>query len=1145
MIFKNWLNNLIQDENFKKILKILPEKKIIRTQGLFGSSNILFIANIFKETNKSILYITKSDEDAKNISSDFESAGIERSYYFPSVGTTPYQSSVMDDEISSERLEVLKHLMKEEPCIVSASVDSVFFNIIPKDKLSPYFLSLAVNDTIEIDELSKKLIQCGYYRVQKVALAGEFSVRGEIVDIYYSTFKNPVRIEFFDNVIESIRSFNPVSQKSEENLGEIVIPPYKEIVYGENELKRVKDLFFQLKGDDEEKHRIWEKIERYQSFDGEQYYLRLFYEKTSIANYFEDGFLVIDDINFIQKEVESLYKEFEENYHITSNLKKPKVAINDMLFNFSEIYSIPEKIIECNYFNDEKNVVDVKFDYKGIPVYLGNLELFKNDLNKYLENKYRVVLFAVNDVQANRLQALFSQFKPENDIFDFKDTGFSILPLFLTNGFISDEKKIVFLTDYEIFGKRKKISKYFYTKRTEVIDSFIDLKPGDYVVHIHHGVGQFLGIERVKSLGNEKDYISILYGEGDKIFIPIEQLNFVQKYVSGEVSRPRLDRIGTKGWAKTKERVQKSIQELAGELVKLYAYRLNQKGFSFSADTPWQREFEAKFPYEETEDQLLAIEEVKRDMESPRPMDRLICGDVGFGKTEVAMRAVFKAVMSGKQVVVLVPTTILAEQHYENFTQRFKDFPIKIEMLSRFRTPEEQKEIIKRLNEGTLDVIIGTHRVLSTDVVLKNPGLLIIDEEHRFGVKHKEKIKQIRKSLDCLTMTATPIPRTLHMSLAKIRDMSTINTPPKERMPVETYVAEFSESIFQEAANRELERGGQIFFLYNRIETIFEMKKYLQSLLPNARIIVAHGRMEEDNLEDIIHQFISHNFDILLTTTIIESGIDIPNANTIFIDRADRLGLAQLYQLRGRVGRSNIKAYAYLFHEPNVALTEDAMKRLKVISEYTELGSGFKIAMKDLEIRGAGNLLGPEQSGDILAVGFQLYCRLLADAIKEINKREDNKMEFEEENEVYLEIQYSGFIPDSYIADPRQKIEVYKKIAGVIHEEEVNDLKAALTDRFGKIPPEVETLFYLSEIRILCKEMNVTEVIEKGKIIEIKFSDPSKINFNKLMSLITNSRGNIYLLGKEPNSVFFKVNDDEMELKQKEEFIKEILLKIK
>ena len=1144
MIFKNWLTNILKDEDYKIFEKNYSTQKLTRCGGLFGSANIVFATKLFLEKQVPILFLCSTDEEAKNASLDFETCGIERSFYFPSVGTTPYQFSVMDEEISSQRLEVLKYLLKDEPCIVCASVESAVFHITPKKNLAPFIFTLAIHDIVEIEDLSKKLIQCGYYRVEKVSLAGEFSVRGDIFDIYYSTLKNPVRIEFFDNEIESIRSFNPTSQKSEEVLNEIIIPPHKEIVYTEKELKNVTKILAELGGTEEEKAYIIEKINNYQRFDGEQYYLKLLYEKSSLCNYFSEGILIINDYSFIEKKLVSLFKEFEANFHETANKRKPKVTPDDMLFNLNEIYNIPQKVIECNYIDETGTKLDVNFNFAGIPIYLGNLELFKADLKKYLDSDYKVVLFAVNDIQADRLRAIFNQFFPYDDRFDIKDKGFSILPLYLTTGFLSNDRKVVFLTDYEIFGKRKKISKHFHTKRTEVIDSFIDLKPNDYVVHIHHGVGQFAGIERVKSQGSEKDYIAILYADGDKIFIPVEQLNFIQKYISADIgSKPKLDKIGAKGWSKTKERVQKSIAELAGKLVELYSFRLNQKGFAFLPDTPWQREFEAKFPYEETEDQLLAIEEVKRDMEEAKPMDRLICGDVGFGKTEVAMRAAFKAVMSGKQAVILVPTTILAEQHYENFSERFRDYPIKIEMLSRFRTNEEQNKIIKKLATGDIDIIIGTHRILSADAKFKNLGILIIDEEHRFGVKHKETVKQLKKSLDCLSMTATPIPRTLHMSLSKIRNMSIINTPPKERLPVETYVMEFNEEILKMAADRELERGGQIFFLYNRISTIFEMKKYLNQLLPTARIVVAHGRMEEDELEDVIHSFINHQHDILLTTTIIESGIDISRANTIFIDRADRFGLAQLYQLRGRVGRSNVKAYAYLFYEDKRILTEDAMKRLRVISEYTELGSGFKIAMKDLEIRGAGNLLGPEQSGDILAVGFQLYCKLLTEAIKEITKNKETDLEFEEDNEVYLEMQYIGFIPDSYIVDPKQKIEIYKKIAGITHEEEINILKTSISDRFGKIPDEVDTLFLISEIRILCKKMNITEVIEKSKTFELKFSDSKNIDFTKLMALISKTNGNIYLLGKSPNSIFMKIKD-EMAIEEKIKYLKDFLGRI-
>lgn len=1143
MNFKNWLGAIFDgNQNYIDFKNDIDVEKIVRVSGISGSGSTLLISNLFKESEKTFFYLTKSDDDAKNARLDFETYGIDRVYYFPSVGTTPYQSSIMDEDIESQRLETLIQMIKGTPCIICLSSDALFFNVVPKRKLSEYIINISKKSSFEMERLTKKLVESGYYRVERVTLAGEFAVRGDILDVYYSSLKNPVRIEFFGDDVESIRSFNYETQKSEETLDEIIIPPFKEIVYGKEELDIARKRLEGLSKDEEAKERILDKIANFQQFDGEHYYLNLFYDKSSLLDYVDSPLLVVDDRALIDQRLTSFFREFDTNYNETSSIRKIKYQPRDMLFNFKEIYEKTDKIVEIDYFASSDDAKRLNFNFEGIPVYLGNLELFKSDLKKYLDDKYKILLFAVNDIQATRLQGIFNQFAPKDDRFDFQPDGFSIVPLYLSSGFLCKDKKIIFLTDYEIFGKRKKISKHFWTRRTEVIDSFLDLKPGDYVVHIHHGVGQFVGIERVKSTGSEKDYIAILYADSDKIFIPVEQLNFIQKYISGDFSSPKLDKIGAKGWTKTKERVKKSIDELAGELVKVYSYRLHQKGFAFSPDTHWQKEFEAKFPYEETEDQLLAIEEVKRDMESQKPMDRLICGDVGFGKTEVAMRAGFKAVMSGKQVVMLVPTTILAEQHYNNFCERFRDYPIKIEMLSRFRTEEEQKKIIKDLKDGNIDIIIGTHRVLSEDIKLKNPGLLIIDEEHRFGVKHKERIKQFRMSLDCLTMTATPIPRTLHMSLANIRDMSTINTPPKERQPVETYVMEFNEEILKMAGEKELSREGQIFFLYNRIATIYEMKKYLQQIFPKARIVVAHGRMDEDELEDIIHNFTNYNYDILLTTTIIESGIDIPRANTIFIDRADKLGLAQLYQLRGRVGRSNSKAYAYLFHEPNGVLTEDAMKRLRVISEYTELGSGFKIAMKDLEIRGAGNLLGPEQSGDILAVGFQLYCKLLNESVKEISRKENKEIEIEEENEVYLELHYSGYIPDSYISDPKQKIEIYKKISSIVYDDEVVELKNMLTDRFGKIPKEVDTLFCLVEIRILCKKMRITDVIEKSQNIELKFSDSKFIDFAKLMNLI-NVDKNIYLLGKSPNSIFLKIEEEEA-LEEKLEYLKKILVSI-
>ncbi len=1142
MTFKNWTNNILNNKKSDFIQEFFKKNRIFRIGGLFGSSNALFLGKVFELQSSSLIFVCKDEKEAKDLTEDLRIFGVNDAYYFPSIETTPYHFAVIDESVRSQRLEVLTHLLKKEKCMIILSLESLLFQITPKSILEPYFFNIRVNDRLDLEELSKKLVHSGYYRVSKVTDFGEFSIRGDIIDIYYSVYKKPVRIDLFDNIIESIKTFDITTQESEEIIESIIIPPNKEYVYGNNEKEKAIKILYKLEGDTDEKDRIFEYISNFRSFDGEQYYLNLFYKKESILDYFDDPLLVLNDIKILKKREDSIYNEFNEIFQSTAFRKILKFKPEDILFNIDYIYSNNYRMIECNYLEDEKTQFDYKYDYKGIPVYLGNMELFKKDIKTYLEKDYTVVLFANTEIQSERLKSIFSNLNPSTDRFDFKENGFSILPLTLSSGFISEEGKIFFLNDYEIFGKREKISKHFYTKRTEIIDSFMDLKPGDYIVHINHGIGKFLGIERVKSLGLEKDYISILYADNDKIFIPVEQLNFIQKYISEGFAKAKLDKIGSKGWSKTKERVKESIEKLARELIKLYAVRLKQKGFAFIPDTPWQKEFEANFPFEETDDQLLTIEEVKRDMESTKPMDRLICGDVGFGKTEVALRAAFKAVMSGKQVIVLVPTTILAEQHFETFSERLKSYPVNVDMLSRFRSSSEQNKIVKKLKDGEVDIIIGTHRLLSGDIVIKNPGLFIIDEEHKFGVKHKEKLKQLRKTIDSLSLTATPIPRTLHMSLSKIRDISIINTPPLNRQSVETYVTGFSEEILVEAVHRELERKGQIFFLYNRISTIYNMKSYLKKIIPNARVAVAHGRLNGDELEDIIHDFIKYEYDILLTTTIIESGIDMPRVNTIFIDRADRFGLAELYQLKGRVGRSEIKAYAYLFYNPDSTLTEDAMKRLRVISEYTELGSGFKIAMKDLEIRGAGNLFGSEQHGDILAVGFHLYCKLLSEAVNELAPEDIEELK-KEKGEISLELKYTGFIPDSYISDQKQKIEFYKKIAGIINTEEIAEIKKSLTDRFGNIPSEMMPLFNLVEIRILCKNLNISEMKEKKDIIEIKFNENANINIAKLMKIISENHKSVFLKPKSTDTLFLRLGEFES-LKEKGEYIKNFLLKI-
>ena len=708
----------------------------------------------------------------------------------------------------------------------------------------------------------------------------------------------------------------------------------------------------------------------------------------------------------------------------------------------------------------------------------------------------------------------------------------------VSEGFIIPELKLKIIQENEIFGRKKYIPKTSQRVKSQVIDTFVELNPGDYVVHVNYGIGLFKGIERVHAMGNERDYIKLEYADEEFLFVPIEQVNLVQRYIGNEGEPPHIDRIGSKSWENRKNKVRKAVEDLAQKLIDLYSRRKASVGYPFPKDTEWQTTFEAAFPYEDTPDQITVTEEIKRDMEKNVPMDRLVCGDVGYGKTEIAMRAAFKAVMGGKQVAFLAPTTILAEQHYENCVERFKNFPVKIAHMSRFVSPKEQKKILEDLQEGKIDILIGTHRIIQKDVNFKNLGLMIIDEEQRFGVKDKERLKEMRTNIDSLAMSATPIPRTLHMGLLKIRDMSLLTTPPQSRKPVETIIDAYSDDRVCKAIRQEIERGGQVFYLHNRVESLNEVRLKLERLMPEMLIDVANGQMSSDQLDDIFRRFKLGAFHILVATTIIENGIDIPNVNTIIIDRADMYGVSQLYQLRGRVGRSDRKAYAYLLYPGNKSLSEIAMKRLQVISDFTELGSGFKIAMKDMEIRGAGNLLGRDQSGNVYSVGFDMYVKLLNEAVTRLTREKD----YEEQTEVLLELEYTGFIPETYIKNPQIKMEIYKKIASVIKTEELDAVYSELLDRFGPIPDEVLSLLSLAQIRILCKKLHVSKIKEVKGVASVEFSKVSDINVDKVIRLLTESQGTVHIDQQKPNILY--LNTGKIDLKTKSEFINEKLEKI-
>ncbi|MDR1210897.1 MAG: transcription-repair coupling factor, partial [Spirochaetaceae bacterium] len=755
--------------------------------------------------------------------------------------------------------------------------------------------------------------------------------------------------------------------------------------------------------------------------------------------------------------------------------------------------------------------------------FFGNINYLKEEFSSLSRQGWKLLVAAESDAQALRLLELLKDI-PSLDV----------ITLPLSAGFALPDIKLMVVQENEIFGRRKRPLRSLKTVRSAVIDTFVELNPGDYVVHVNYGIGFFKGIERVKALGHERDYVKLQYSGEETVFVPIEQVNLVQRYIGSEGGAPRLDKLGSKNWENRKGRVKQSVEETAEKLLSLYSKRKASTGFAFPHDTEWQTMFEAAFPFDETPDQLRCVEEIKEDMESPHPMDRLVCGDVGYGKTEVAVRACFKAVMGGKQVAFLAPTTILAEQHYENFQERFKQFPVTLGMLSRFVDRSTTRKTLEAAGSGAVDILVGTHRIIQKDVRFKDLGLMIIDEEQRFGVKDKERLKELKTNVDCLSLSATPIPRTLHMSLLKIRDMSLLATAPRNRHPIETIIGEYNEEELAAAIRREVERGGQIFFLHNRVETLDKTRMKIEHLVPEMLVETAHGQMDSRDLEDVMHRFIHGGFHVLVSTTIIENGIDIPNVNTIIIDRSDMYGVSQLYQLRGRVGRSDRVAYAYLFYPKDQPLTELAMKRLAVISDFTELGSGFKVAMKDMEIRGAGNLLGREQSGDIYSVGFDLYVRLLDEAIQRLADEH-----YQAPAETRLELEYSGFIPDSYIDSVQEKMEVYKKIASITSKDELERVYAELLDRFGPLPDEAASLLALSEIRIICREIAVVSLKERDSIVQIEFGKVSKVKIDRLVRLMQESSGKVKLDPRRPNILM--LNTGNIGLKEKSEFIREKL----
>lgn len=1014
------------------------------------------------------LILAEDERRAREIYEDYRFYD-RKVYSYPAKDLLFFQADIHGNLLIRQRMKVIKALLEEKELTVVTSIDGCMDFLESLGKIKEQLIHYESDSTVDIEQLKNQLVALGYERVGQVEMPGQFSVRGGIVDIYCLTEENPWRIELWGDEIDSIRSFDPESQRSLENLEELTIYPAVEHI-GDKDMVSFLDYFPEERTIIflDEPNRLTEKGG---AVEEEYRQSRMHREEKGSRNLPENW----------RCSFEQLQKELNKRNCISVCALEPKQAG----------WKVREKFY---------------LEVKSISAYNNSFELLVKDLHQYKKQGYRIALLSgsrtraerlAKDLQEEGLAAFYGQ------DYDREICPGEIMVVYghAKKGFEYPLIKFAVMTESDIFGQeqKKKKKKNYSGSR---IQDFAELSIGDFVVHEKHGLGIYRGIEKVEVDRIVKDYIKIEYRGGSNLYIPATQLDCLQKYSGADASKaPKLNKLGTQEWNKTKSKVRGAVKNIAKELVELYAVRQEKEGYVCGPDTVWQREFEEMFPYEETEDQLSAIEDAKRDMESTRIMDRLICGDVGYGKTEVALRAAFKEVQESRQVAYLAPTTILAQQIYNTFVQRMKEFPVRVELLCRFRTPAQQKKAIEDLKKGQVDVIIGTHRILSKDVQFKNLGLLIVDEEQRFGVTHKEKIKQLKKDVDVLTLTATPIPRTLHMSLIGIRDMSVLEEPPMDRMPIQTYVMEYDEETVREAINRELRRGGQVYYVYNRVTDIADVALRIAKLVPDARVDFAHGQMSERELENVMYSFVNGDIDVLVSTTIIETGLDISNVNTMIIHDSDRYGLSQLYQLRGRIGRSNRTAYAFLMYRKNVMLKETAEKRLAAIREYTDLGSGFKIAMRDLELRGAGNLLGAQQHGHMNAVGYDLYCKMLNEAVKEAKG-----IHTMEDFETSVDLNVDAYIPDSYISNEFQKLDIYKRIAGIETQQDYDDMLEELLDRFGEPGKAVLNLLAIAKLKAIAHQGYVTEIKQTGKTVRFTLYEKARLNTEGFPALMQKYR---------------------------------------
>ena len=1135
-------------QDFVEYIKVGEKPPSIR--GLRNASTSYFIATLIKDFPiKSFLVVFPSHREAEQaleevrafhahngeLNNREEKSSQDSLHLFPAWQYTLLDGISPTTHISVGRMHTLNSLIaniSQQTCLDSSKTltqDVVFtttralsYKLTPFETLSSACRTYKIGDEVEYDDFIGFLLRSGYREVELVEVKGEFAQRGDIVDIFPLIADAPVRLDFFGDELDEIRIFDPTSQVSVSVANSVDITPMSEICLADISLSHwksqterlmkkpgnssdfintVREITIRLENylAKTQSNKLFTKDDIPDEIDGIELFLPMLYPNPDmLTDYLPDETIVINvEPRWQKRESEQMREQLQEIYDQKIAEGKLLPTLDDLLvpvemlqLRLDKFTNIP---ISLAMPTAETEILDISsndtqdadkfechFDIKPLGLGKGNYQMVIDHINKLTMNEYLVKVFCETPQQAKRvLEMLIERDLPPEYI--------SVSVGFISEGFLSEALKLVIISENEIFGNRQRrvVSRKRYNSGAPIL-SLIDMKVGDHVVHVSHGIAIYEGIRRIDIDGQAQDFLILKYKEDDRLYVPTYQVDLVQKYVGNkdESYEPRIDYLGGKSWQNRKRRAQAAVEEMAEDLLKLYAIRQAKEGFSYPKEVPWESEFEALFPFTETDDQLQAIEDVKADMETDKPMDRLVCGDVGYGKTEVALRAAFKAVMTEKQVALLVPTTILALQHYDTFEKRFKQFPLHVEMLNRFRSQKEIKSVKKRLEDGTVDIVIGTHSLLSETVSFNNLGLLIVDEEHRFGVKHKEKIKQFKETVDVLTLTATPIPRTLHMSLVGIRDFSIINTPPANRLPIQTFVLPYNTKVIKDAIIKEMSRDGQIFFVHNRVQNIAMIAKTIQELVPHARVAIAHGQMPERELENVMLEFVRHKHDILVCTMIIESGLDIPNVNTIMINRADAFGLAQLYQLRGRVGRADEQAYGYLFYPQDKPITERAQKRLRVIEEFTDLGSGFKIALRDLEIRGAGNILGAQQHGHITNVGYELYCKLLDEAVRKLKGEK-----VEEEIETSINLPIEAFLPDDYIPDSRQKISIYKKISALKTQEEKQTLTNELKDRYGDLPTPVEMLLEIAAIKQLCQKLGITAIVAGGSRIKVTFDE--------------------------------------------------------